>query len=131
MLVETSTHRLLRVPVDGSGPVELADLAAYPDNMSAVGDGTYWIALPSPRLPIAEKLLPHPGLRRVAALLPDRVQPQPRRYGLVALVDGEGTVLRTVHGPAARYTMITGVRQQGNVLWLGSLTEPGVARIEL
>jgi len=67
----------------------------------------------------------------IAALLPDRVQPQPRRYGLVALVDGEGTVLRTVHGPAARYTMITGVRQQGNVLWLGSLTEGGVGLVDL
>src|SRR5262249_3463594 len=131
LLVETSAHRLLRVPVGGGEPAVLLDLAAYPDNMSAVGDGTYWIALPSPRLPVAEKLLPHPGLRRVAALLPDKIQPQPRRYGLVALVDGEGTVLRTVHGAAARYTMITGVRQQDGVLWLGSLTEPGVGRVDL
>ena len=109
----------------------LTDLAAYPDNMSAVGDGTYWIALPSPRLPAAEKLLPHPGVRRVVALLPDKVQPRPGRYGLVALVDGEGTVLRTIHGPAGRYTMITGVRQHDNTLWLGSLSEAGVARIDL
>ena len=27
--------------------------------------------------------------------------------------------------------MITGVRQHGDTLWLGSLTEPGVARIRL
>ncbi|HKD97189.1 MAG TPA: SMP-30/gluconolactonase/LRE family protein [Micromonosporaceae bacterium] len=131
MLVETSAHRLSRVPVGGGEPVVLADLPAYPDNMSAVGDGTYWIALPSPRLAVVERLLPHPGVRRVAAFVPDALQPGPKRYGLVALVDGDGTVLRALHGPAGRYAMITGVRQHGSTLYLGSLLEQGVARVEL
>lgn len=131
MLVEDSTHRLLRVTLDGVKVTELADLPAYPDNMAPVGDGTYWIAMPSPRLPIMEKLLPYPNLRRIAALLPERLQPQPKRYGLVALVDGEGQVLRTLHGPAGKYCMVTGVRQQGGYLWLGSLTEKAVARVRL
>ncbi|GAB3936008.1 hypothetical protein GCM10027614_11820 [Micromonospora vulcania] len=130
MLVETTTHRLLRVEL-GGGVRELADLPAYPDNLSAVGDGTYWIALPSPRVPVAERLLPYPRLRQLAALLPDAMQPQPRRYGLVALVDGTGAVLRTLHGPTGTYSMITGVRQHDDQLWLGSLTGPGVARVPL
>ena len=131
LLVETAAHRLLRVPLRGGDPSMLTDLPAYPDNMSSVGDGTYWIALPSPRVPVAERLLPHPRVRQVVALLPDRVQPQPRRYGLVALVDGDGRVLRTLHGPSGAYSMITGVRQDGDTLWLGSLTAPAVARIAL
>lgn len=131
LLVEDSTHRLLRFALPGGQRSELADLRAYPDNMSAVGDGTYWIAMPSPRLPILEKLLPHPGLRRLAALLPERLQPQPKRYGLVIQVDGEGNILRTLHGPAGKYCMITGVRQHGRHLWLGSLTEKAVARVTL
>ncbi len=135
LLAETTTHRLLRVPLAGrfgsADPVVLADLPAYPDNVSAVGDGTFWVALPSPRVAIAERLLPHPRVRQVAALLPDRVQPQPRRYGLVALVDANGKVLRTLHGPGGRYRMITGVRQAGDALYLGSLTEPAVARVPL
>jgi hypothetical protein len=109
----------------------LADLPAYPDNMSSVGDGTYWIALASPRVKAAERLLPHPHLRRVAALLPVRLQPQPLRYSIASLVDGEGTVLRALHGPSGRYHMVTGVRQDGRTLWLGSLTEPGIARVSL
>lgn len=131
LLAETTTHRLLRVPLAGGAPVELADLPAYPDNISAVGDGTYWVALPSPRVAIAERLLPHPQVRRIAALLPDRLQPQPARYGLVALVDEHGRVLRTLHGPGGGYRMITGVRQQDGVLWLGSLTEDAVAQVPL
>ena len=130
MFVETTTHRLMRLPLGGS-PVEVADLPAYPDNLSAVGDGTYWIALPSPRVAIFEKLLPHPRVRQLVAAAPERLQPQPRQYGLVALVDGAGTVLRTLHGPAGTYAMITGVRQHGDTLWLGSLTETAVARVSL
>lgn len=131
LVAETTTHRLLRLALADPTPTVLVDLPAYPDNLSAVGDGSYWIALPSPRLPVLERLLPHPHLRRLAALLPDRMQPQPRRYGLVALVDGEGRVLRTLHGPSGAYRMITGVRQHGDRLWLGSLVEPAVARVDL
>ncbi|MEU1759701.1 hypothetical protein ACFYO8_02645 [Micromonospora sp. NPDC005257] len=109
----------------------LTDLPAYPDNVSGVGDGTYWVALPSPRLRAMERLLPHPRVRQIVALLPDAVQPQPRRYGLVALVDGKGRVLRTLHGPSGAYPMVTGVRQHGRHLWLGSLTATGVARVDL
>jgi sugar lactone lactonase YvrE len=132
LLCETSSHRLLRVPLSTGDPVELLDLPAYPDNMSSVGDGTYWIALPSPRLPIEERLLPHPRVRQLAALLPARLQPQPKKHAMVALVDGEGTVLRTLHGPTgARFRMLTGVRQHGGDLWLGSLTDTAVGRVSL
>jgi sugar lactone lactonase YvrE len=131
LFVEDSTHRLLKMSLVAGEPEPILDLAAYPDNMSPVGDGTYWIALPSPRLPVVEKLLPHPWLRWSANLLPDALQPQPKKYSLVVLVDGEGEVLRTIHGPAGRYTMVTGVRQQGGNLWLGSLNESAVARIAL
>lgn len=131
MLVETVSHQLVRLPLSGGEPIVLADLPAYPDNMSSVGDGTYWIALASPRVPIAERLLPHPILRRAAAMLPTRLQPQPLPYSITALVDSDGRVLRTLHGPAGAYIMITGVRQHGSTLWLGSLTESGIARVAI
>lgn len=131
LLCETVAHRLVRLSLPDGTVTVLDDLPAYPDNMSSVGDGTYWIALASPRVAVAERLLPYPMLRRIAAVLPQRLQPQPMRYSIVALVDGDGTVLRTLHGPAGRYSMVTGVRQHGDTLWLGSLTEHGVARVRL
>ena len=70
-------------------------------------------------------------LRRVAAVLPTRLQPQPLPYSIASLVDGEGRLLRALHGPAGRYVMVTGVRQHGDTLWLGSLTERAIARISL
>jgi sugar lactone lactonase YvrE len=131
LVAETAAHRLLRVPLGGGDPIELADFPAYPDNVAPVGDSTYWIALPSPRLSILERLLPHPNLRRLADMMPHAVQPQPKRYAMVALVDGQGKVLRTLHGPRGAYPMLTGVRQHGATLFLGSLTAPAVAFLPL
>ncbi|WP_250036504.1 SMP-30/gluconolactonase/LRE family protein [Paractinoplanes maris] len=131
LLCETVSHRLVRLSLPDGAVRVLDDLPAYPDNMSSAGDGTYWIALASPRVALAERLLPHPVLRRVAAVLPTRLQPQPLPYTIAAQVDGDGTVLRALHGPAGRYVMATGVRQHGDTLWLGSLTEKAIARISL
>lgn len=131
LLCETVAHRLIRLSLPDATITDLGDLPAYPDNMAPVGDGTYWIALASPRVAIAERLLPHPAIRRLAAILPTRLQPQPLPYSIAALVDGDGLVLRTIHGPAGNYVMVTGIRQHGSSLWLGSLTEKAIARLTL
>ncbi|MGN9911552.1 SMP-30/gluconolactonase/LRE family protein [Phytohabitans sp. LJ34] len=131
LVCETAAHQLVRLSLPDATVTHLGDLPAYPDNMSSAGDGTYWVALASPRVPIAERLLPHPAIRRLAAILPTRLQPQPMPYSIVARVDGDGRVLRTIHGPAGRYVMVTGVRQHGDTLWLGSLTERAIARLPL
>ncbi len=132
LLAETTTHRLVKIPLGGDHvPVELADLPAYPDNMAPVGDGTYWIALPSPRVRSLERMLPYPTVRRAVSMLPDFLLPKEIPYGMAALVDGDGTVLRTLHGPSGSYHIITGVRQHGDALWLGSLTESAVGRVPL
>jgi len=131
MLCETVAHRLVRLSLPDGAVTELCDLPAYPDNMSAVGDGTYWLALASLRVAIAEKLLPHPMLRRIVAVLPVSVQPKPLPHVIAALVDGDGTLLRVLHGPAGNYPMVTGVRQHGDTLWLGSLTGNAIARVSL
>jgi strictosidine synthase-like protein len=131
LVCETVAHRLVRLALPDGTVTELCDLPAYPDNMSPVGDGTYWIALASPRVAIAEKLLPHPMVRRIVAVLPTRLQPQPLPYTIAALVDGDGNLRRTLHGPAGGYVLATGVRQHGDTLWLGSLTENGIARVSL
>ena len=131
LVCETVAHRLIRLALPGGAVTVLGDLPAYPDNMSPVGDGTYWIALASLRVAAAERLLPHPRVRQLVAVLPPGLQPKPSPHTIAVLVDGDGQVLRALHGPAGRYVMATGVRQHGGTLWLGSLTGSGIARVAL
>jgi sugar lactone lactonase YvrE len=126
LVVETTTRQMLRIPTGGGEPITLAEFPSYPDNMSSVGDGTYWIAFPSTLVPRLEN-----GAQPTGGPAATATRRPVRPGSSVALVDNDGTVLRALHGPAGRYQMITGVRQVGGVLWLGSLTEPGVARVAL
>ncbi len=133
LVAQTGGYDILRIPLTGPaagrpGPFA-ANLPGLPDNMSAAGDGTYWVAFPSPRLPLVDRLMPHPAPRRVAARLPDRLQPAAQRYGLVARLGADGLITQTLHGPAGSYREIVGVRQHDGWLYLGSLYETAVGRV--
>jgi hypothetical protein len=95
----------VRIALTGppAGPPEpfVSNLPGLPDNMSSAPDGSYWVAFPSPRLPLVDRLMPHPAPRRIAARLPERLQPAAQRYGLVARIGAGGAILQTLHGPAA------------------------------
>jgi 2-keto-4-pentenoate hydratase/2-oxohepta-3-ene-1,7-dioic acid hydratase in catechol pathway/sugar lactone lactonase YvrE len=135
LIAQTAGYDILRIPLTGpaAGRPEpfASNLPGIPDNMSSVGDGSYWIAFPSPRLPFVDRLMPHPAPRRAAARLPDRLQPAAKRYGLVARLGADGQITHSLHGPAARYREIVGVRQHDSWLYLGSLYETAVGRVPL
>ena len=134
LLLESGTYQLSRIELVGAASGRrrmLTALPGFPDNLSPVGDDTYWVAVPSLRLPVFDRMLPVPLARRVVARAPSRLQPAAVRYGLVVQVDGSGRILRSLHGPAGRYAEITGVRQHNGWLYLGSLVESSVARVRL
>jgi 2-keto-4-pentenoate hydratase/2-oxohepta-3-ene-1,7-dioic acid hydratase in catechol pathway/sugar lactone lactonase YvrE len=133
LVTQTGGYDILRIPLTGPaagrpGPFA-SNLPGIPDNMSAVGDGTYWVAFPSPRLPFVDRLMPHPVPRRLATRLPDRLQPAAKRYGLVARLGADGQITCSLHGPSGSYREIVGVREHDGWLYLGSLYETAVGRV--
>jgi 2-keto-4-pentenoate hydratase/2-oxohepta-3-ene-1,7-dioic acid hydratase in catechol pathway/sugar lactone lactonase YvrE len=141
LVAQTAGYDILRIPLAGQKiaghPEPFAhNLPGLPDNMSpagdqAPGDGSYWVAFPSPRLPLVDRLMPHPAPRRVATRLPERLQPAAQRYGLVARVGADGAIVASLHGPAGTYREIVGVRQHDGWLYLGSLAETAVGRVRI
>jgi 2-keto-4-pentenoate hydratase/2-oxohepta-3-ene-1,7-dioic acid hydratase in catechol pathway/sugar lactone lactonase YvrE len=140
LVAQTAGYDILRIgltgPAAGRPEPFASNLPGLPDNMSPAGndragDGTYWVAFPSPRLPFVDRMMPHPAPRRIAARLPERLQPAAQRYGLVARVGADGTIIRSLHGPAGSYREIVGVREHDGWLYLGSLAEPAVGRVRI
>ena len=69
----------------------IAELPGFPDNLAADADGIVWVALasePNPTLEVMHKLPLF--LRRLAARLPESVQPKPSRVAWVAAYDENG-----------------------------------------
>lgn len=135
-VAETTRYRILRVPLKGGAaggaPTVLHDnLPGFPDNLSTSPRGTFWVPLPDLRNRALDRLLPHPRLRGLVAHLPEALQPQPERYGLVLEMGENGRILRALHDPTGRIAMITGAREHRGRLYLGSLSEPTVAVVTL
>ena len=63
-------------------------------------------------------------------MIPERLQPKPKRTVRVQAYDDAGTLVHDVDLPGTDYHMVTGVREHDGRVWLGSLHEPAVAVLE-
>lgn len=126
-----TVHRLwLKGTKQGELEVFLDNLPGYPDNLEAQGDGTYWLAFASPRVP-SEALMPYPFLRKIVWRLGPSVRPAPIHRGMLMQFDGEGKVLRTVQDPEGRLGITTGGKEVNGLLYVMTLDSPFFARLPL
>lgn len=131
---ETAGYRVSKVWLTGERAgrtdVILDNMPGLPDNMATGSNGIFWIAVPSERNTLLDRLLPLPGiLRKGVWSLPDSLQPDANRVIVVIGIDGEGVVRHVVFGPGDAFHYVTGVREHDGWLYLGSLAERAIARI--
>jgi sugar lactone lactonase YvrE len=136
LVAETGAYRIVRVWLSGERAGEsepfASNLPGFPDNISTGSDGLIWVSQASPRDPVLDRLLSRPPvLRKLVWALPERVQPQPRRTVWVLAFAPDGTLVHDLQGPGTHFQMVTGVREQAGQVWLGSLTDTAVARLDL
>ena len=131
-VAETAGRTVVRhwLAGDRAGRTDLLadDLPGYPDNIARGSDGRVWVTVASPMDPVVEALMRGPmPLRRTAWRLPAPLQPKPKRTARVLALDHEGRIVEDRAFDAANFHMVTGVREHGGRVWLGSLVEPAVA----
>jgi len=131
---ETGNYRIhrywLKGPKAGTSDIFIENLPGFPDNISANGKGTFWLALYTVRNPAADALAGKPFLRKVVWRLPQFVQPKPKPYGFVLGLDETGKVIHNLQDPQGRYSPVTSAVEHDGTLWLGSLSAPSLARLK-
>ncbi|WP_291733247.1 SMP-30/gluconolactonase/LRE family protein [Leisingera sp. F5] len=134
LISETGRARLHRLWLKGERAGErevfLGNLPGYPDNLEAQGDGTYWLAFASPRLP-SEKLMPYPALRKLIWRLGPLVRPAPVHRGMLMQFDGQGNILRSLQDPDGRLGVTTGGKAVDGQLYVMTLDSPWFARMPM
>ena len=116
----------------GTSDIFIDNLPGFPDGVSANREGTFWLALPSPRNPQMDNMHPNPFMKGLVTKLPTWMQPGAIKRGMVVSLDEEGNVTGSYHDPEGqRVYMITSVEQVGDFIYLGSLEAPFVGRIRL
>ncbi|PWE28868.1 strictosidine synthase [Maritimibacter sp. 55A14] len=136
MVAETgraAIHRLwLTGPKSGTAEPFMENLPGYPDNIQAQGDGTYWVGFASPRLGLAEALMPYPFLRKVIWRLGPWVRPAPARHAILARFDAGGRVLESFHDTGgATLSIVTGAQAVDGTLYVTSLEGAGLGRLPM
>lgn len=136
LVAETSRYRITRLWLGGERAGEhevlIDNLPGFPDNLSTGESGTVWVALPSTRDRSLDALLPRPpALRRAIWRLPERLQPDAARVAFVLGIDPSGAVTHNLQGPGDRFHYVTGVREHDGAIFLGSLVEGALARLDL
>jgi hypothetical protein len=135
-VAETGGYCITRIwltgPRAGERETLVDNLPAFPDNMSTGSDGLIWVALPSPRDPVLDLLASRPpALRKLVWRLPEAVQPKEKKTVWVQAYDSDGTLVHDLQTQHDRFCMATGVREVDGVVWIGSLTAPGIGRVIL
>ncbi|HXG27551.1 MAG TPA: SMP-30/gluconolactonase/LRE family protein [Nevskiales bacterium] len=132
---ETGSYRILRYwlkgPKAGQHDVFFDNLPGIPDGVSCSDAGVFWVALYSPRSKDLDRMSDKPWMRKLAMRLPEALQPKPARHAFVLGLDENGKVIHNLQDAGKNaYAPITSVEQEGDWLYLGSLTQPSIGRIK-
>ena len=138
LVAETGKGRIHRVSLPGGEASVFADVPGFPDNLSVGerpapdGGPLFWCAVPAlPALQMAGiHGLPR-GLRKLIARVPERFGPKAPDCCRVAAYDQAGTVVHLFDGDPATYHHVTGVRERGGRVWMGSIHERALAWFDL
>lgn len=107
-------------------------LPGLPDNLSLGSDGLIWLALVSPMTAKLQKLLALPRwIRFIFARIPRKLMPQSPPCCHVMAFDTDGGCIHDLTGESGRINLITGVREQNGVVFMGNINSSAIARFTL
>lgn len=131
---ETWRYRVWKIhlsgPEKGTAEILIENLPGFPDGISR-GRGVFWIALFSPRNGAIDASSGRPWLRKMLMRMPASLQPKPVRFGYVLGIDADGDVVANLQDAEGGFAPITSVEEVDNRLYLGSLSEPAYAIVDL
>lgn len=132
-VAETGAARIVRLWLNGARDGQhdtLANLPGLPDNVSTGHFGVFWIAVPmtcSRMLNLLQRC-PH-RVRRLIGEVVSALDPAPPHASRVLAIDATGQVLVDIQLGERGYRQVSGVRERGDALYLGSLFEDAFAVI--
>jgi sugar lactone lactonase YvrE len=133
---ETAEYRVVRYWLKGdkAGTSEtfVDNLPCFPDNITYSGTGRFWLACAAPRDALLDKLAGNVFMRKVITRLPAAAQPKPKRHGMAFGLDLDGKVIANLQYAAPdAFSPVTSVREFGDWLYFGSLSEKSIGRLPL
>ena len=136
LFAETDGYRLnrlwIRGPNTGKREILAANLPGFPDNVSRISDGTFWVAMMTNRNPLLDRLGTAPTvLRKLLWRIPEGLQPKAAKTAWAMLFDEQGNCLLDLQSSAIDYHAVTGVAESRGRLYFASIEEQALLAMEL
>jgi sugar lactone lactonase YvrE len=133
---ETYRYRITRYWLTGdkagTHDIFIDNLPGLPDNLQGDRNGTFWVALPTPRKADADFLHRHPWLKAQMAKLPRAFWPKAVPYGFAIALNEQGEITQSLHDTSGTHLrMITSVKPVGDYLYLGSLDNDRIGKLKI
>lgn len=133
---ETWKYRVHRYWLDGdkagTHEVFIDNLPGFPDGISGNRQGTFWLALITPRLADVDDMHTKPWLKNIVAKLPAWMRPKAVQYGLVLALDEQGRIVASYHDADGQHLReITSVEEHEGYIYLGSLHNDRIGKLRL
>lgn len=136
IFAETDGYRLnrlwIRGPHTGKREILLNNLPGFPDNISRINNGKFWVAMVTPRNQMLDRLGTMPAfIRKLLWRIPDSLQPKAVQTTWAMLVDEQGNVIMDMQDSEINYHGVTGVVEHNGYLYLASVEEEGLLSLDL
>jgi sugar lactone lactonase YvrE len=133
---ETYRYRITRYWLAGAKAgthdIFIDNLPGLPDNLQGDRDGTFWVALPTPRKADADALHRSPWLKAQMAKLPRMFWPKAVPYGFAIALNEQGQITQSLHDSSGEHLrMVTSVKPVGDYLYFGSLDNDRIGKLKI
>lgn len=133
---ETYRYRITRYWLSGdkagTHDIFIDNLPGLPDNLQGDRNGTFWVALPTPRKADADFLHRYPWLKTQMAKLPRALWPKAVPYGFAIALNEQGEITQSLHDTSGTHLrMVTSVKPVGDYLYFGSLDNDRIGKLKI
>ena len=116
----------------GTHDIFIDNLPGLPDNLQGDRNGTFWVALPTPRKADADMLHRSPWAKSQLAKLPRAFWPKAVPYGFAIALNEQGEIAQSLHDTSGTHLrMITSVKPVGDYLYFGSLDNDRIGKLQI
>lgn len=124
LMVDLAKYRIVKYHLKGikKGQVEtfMDNLPGFPNGISRRKDGSFWLGFTTIRDNSLDKIHPNPLLKKLVYALPNRMQPQQKKFGMMMHISNQGEILKTYYDTTGDFVSeVSSIEERNGYLYFG------------
>ena len=136
LMTETTKYQIVRYWLNGDrkGETEIfmENLPGFPNGISIRKDGSFWLGFSTKRNDALDNIHPKKGMKKIIYALPEFMQPQQDKFGIVLNISEYGKILSSLFDITGTVIPEAGsVKENNGHLYIGGDVVPYIAKYQI